>query len=140
VNLSGIMRSVEEAYRKKEVPTLKVGDTVKVQVRIKEGDSGASKKGAKESEKGGEGERLQAFTGTIIAITGKNISRSITVRHVSMGIGVERIFPMHAPAVASIEVLSHHQTRRSKLYYLRGRSKRMSRLVEQREVETKPQA
>ena len=86
MNLSSIMRSVEEVHRKKDVPAVKVGDKVKVQVRIKEGDN----------------ERLQAFSGTIIAISGKNISRSITVRHVSAGIGVERIFPLHAPAVAKI--------------------------------------
>lgn len=124
MNLSSIMRSVEEVHRKKDVPAVKVGDKVKVQVRIKEGDN----------------ERLQAFSGTIIAISGKNISRSITVRHVSAGIGVERIFPLHAPAVAKIEVQSHHQTRRSKLYYLRGRSKRTSRLLEQRDVEVKAPA
>lgn len=117
MNLSAVMRSVEESYRKKDVPAVKVGDKVKVQVRIKEGDN----------------ERLQAFGGTVIAIAGKNLSRSITVRHISHGVGVERIFPLHAPAVASIEVQAHHKVRRSKLYYLRGRSKRSARLSEQRD-------
>ena len=84
---------------------IKVGNTVKVQVRIREG----------------ERERLQAFEGIVIARKGAGVSETITVRRVSYGVGVERVFPVHSPNVASVELIRSGKVRRSKLYYLRDR-------------------
>ena len=84
---------------------IKVGNTVKVQVRIREGDR----------------ERLQAFEGIVIARKGAGVSETFTVRRVSYGVGVERVFPVHSPNVASVELIRSGKVRRSKLYYLRDR-------------------
>ena len=84
---------------------MKVGNTVKVQVRIREG----------------ERERLQAFEGIVIARKGAGVSETFTVRRVSYGVGVERVFPVHSPNVASVELIRSGKVRRSKLYYLRDR-------------------
>ncbi len=84
---------------------IKVGNTVKVQVRIREG----------------ERERLQAFEGIVIARKGAGVSETFTVRRVSYGVGVERVFPIHSPNVASVELVRSGKVRRSKLYYLRDR-------------------
>ena len=84
---------------------IKVGNTVKVQVRIREG----------------ERERLQAFDGIVIARKGAGVSETFTVRRVSYGVGVERVFPVHSPNVASVELIRSGKVRRSKLYYLRDR-------------------
>ena len=84
---------------------IKVGNTVKVQVRIREG----------------ERERLQAFEGIVIARKGAGVSETFTVRRVSYGVGVERVFPVHSPNVASVELIRSGKVRRSKLYYLRDR-------------------
>lgn len=84
---------------------IKVGNTVKVQVRIREG----------------ERERLQAFEGIVIARKGAGVSETFTVRRVSYGVGVERVFPVHSPNVASVELIRSGKVRRSKLYYLRNR-------------------
>ena len=84
---------------------IKVGNTVKVQVRIREG----------------ERERLQAFEGIVIARKGAGVSETFTVRRVSYGVGVERVFPVHSPNVASVELVRSGKVRRSKLYYLRDR-------------------
>lgn len=84
---------------------IKVGNTVKVQVRIREG----------------ERERLQAFEGIVIARKGAGVSETFTVRRISYGVGVERVFPVHSPNVASVELIRSGKVRRSKLYYLRDR-------------------
>ena len=84
---------------------IKVGNTVKVQVRIREG----------------ERERIQAFEGIVIARKGAGVSETFTVRRVSYGVGVERVFPVHSPNVASVELIRSGKVRRSKLYYLRDR-------------------
>ena len=84
---------------------IKVGNTVKVQVRIREG----------------ERERLQAFEGIVIARKGAGVSETFTVRRVSYGVGVERVFPVHSPNVASVELIRSGKVRRSKLYYMRDR-------------------
>ena len=84
---------------------IKVGNTVKVQVRIREG----------------ERERLQAFEGIVIARKGAGVSETFTVRRVSYGVGVERVFPVHSPNVASVELIRSGKVRRSNLYYLRDR-------------------
>ena len=94
---------------------IKVGNTVKVQVRIREG----------------ERERLQAFEGIVIARKGAGVSETFTVRRVSYGVGVERVFPVHSPNVASVELIRSGKVRRSKLYYLRDRVGKASKVKEQ---------
>lgn len=102
-----------------EIPLLRPGDTVAVHVRIVEGDK----------------ERIQLFQGTVIQIRGAGQNKSFTVRKVSRGYGIERIFPYNTPAVAKVEVKRHGKVRRAKLYYLRGRSGREAMLHEQRSEE-----
>ena len=101
-------------------PEFRPGDTIRVHVKIKEGDK----------------ERLQAFEGTVIAQNKQGVSRTITVRKVSFGQGVERIFPLHAPVVDHIEVVRTGQVRRAKLYYLRGLKGKAARLQRVERVET----
>ena len=97
-----------------DLPDIRPGDTIRVQVRIREGEK----------------ERLQAFEGTLIARNNKGISETITVRKMSFGQGVERIFPIHAPVVDSITVVRTGKVRRAKLYYLRGLRGKAARLKE----------
>lgn len=99
---------------KKDAPVVKPGDVVKVHAKIREG----------------ERERIQVFEGTVIAIKGKGISRTITVRRLSYGIGVEKIFPIHSPNVEKIDVLRHGKVRRNKLYYLRDRVGKAAKVKE----------
>src|SRR6202030_678804 len=99
-----LLTKIVAKHKRAEVPEFRPGDTIRVHVKIKEGDK----------------ERLQAFEGTVIAQNNKGVSRTITVRKVSFGQGVERIFPLHAPVVDHIEVVRTGQVRRAKLYYLRG--------------------
>ena len=89
---------------KKEIPLVRIGDTVRVHNKIKEGSR----------------ERIQMFEGTVIAKHGGGISETFTVRRVSYGIGVERTFPLHSPRVDHIEIIRRGKVRRAKLYYLRG--------------------
>jgi large subunit ribosomal protein L19 len=108
-----------------EIPPLKPGDTVDVHVRIVEGDK----------------ERVQVFQGTVIQIRGAGANKSFTVRKVSRGYGIERIFPYGTPAIAKVEVKRHGKVRRAKLYYLRGKSGREAMLKEQRgEEQPRPEA
>jgi len=100
-----------------DIPRFEPGDTVRVQVRVREGDK----------------ERLQAFEGLCIAKRGGGISETFTVRKVSAGVGVERIFPLHTPTIASIELVRRGRVRRAKLYYLRRLSGRAARIREKRE-------
>jgi large subunit ribosomal protein L19 len=100
-----------------DLPAIEAGDTVKVMVRVREGDK----------------ERLQAFEGIILAKKGGGINETFTVRKVSAGVGVERIFPLHSPTVASIEVVRKGRVRRAKLYYLRNVSGKKARIREQRD-------
>ena len=95
----------EDSLKADVSEAIKVGNTVKVQVRIREG----------------ERERLQAFEGIVIARKGAGVSETFTVRRVSYGVGVERVFPVHSPNVASVELIRSGKVRRSKLYYLRDR-------------------
>ena len=89
----------------KEVPEVAVGDTVRVHVKVKEGSR----------------ERVQVFEGTVIAKKHGGIEETITVRRISYGVGVEKVFPLHSPSIDTIEVVRHGDVRRAKLYYLRGR-------------------
>ncbi|MFT8888351.1 MAG: 50S ribosomal protein L19 [Ethanoligenens sp.] len=100
---------------KAEIPELNVGDTVKVSVRIKEGDR----------------QRTQMFEGTIISRRGGGISESFTVRRISYGVGVERVFPVHSPNVEKVEIVRRGRVRRSRLYYLRGRVGKAAKVKEQ---------
>lgn len=106
------LKTMVNSQLKSEVPEIRIGDTVKVHVKIKEGDR----------------ERIQAFEGTVISRRGGGISESFTVRRVAYGVGVERVFPIHSPNVDKVEVISHGKVRRSKLYYLRDRVGKASKL------------
>jgi large subunit ribosomal protein L19 len=111
--MSTILKKIEnENRRKEELPAFQVGDTVRVHVRIKEGDK----------------ERVQVFEGDVIGRTGTGALETFTVRRISFGEGVERIFPVHAPAVAKLEIKNSSQVRRAKLYYLRQRTGKAARL------------
>jgi large subunit ribosomal protein L19 len=111
-----IMALVEEANRKKELPTFAIGDQVDVHQRILEGQK----------------ERIQVFSGTVIARRGEGLRETFTVRRIVQGEGVERIFPIHSPKIASIEVKRTGEVRRAKLYYLRKRVGKATRLRERK--------
>lgn len=100
-----LIKSVEEKHLKSDVPQFTAGDTVRVQVRVVEGNR----------------ERLQAFEGTCIGRSGTGVSETFTVRRVSQGVGVERKFLVHSPRIDKIELRREGKVRRAKLYYLRGR-------------------
>lgn len=100
---------------KSEVPVMEIGDTVKVHVKIKEG----------------ERERIQLFEGTVIAKRHGGIAETFTVRRVAHGCGIERVFPVHSPSVAKVELVRHGKVRRSKLYYLRDRVGKAAKVKEQ---------
>ena len=108
------LKLMSDACLKTEIPVIEIGDTVTVQVKIREGEK----------------ERLQAFEGTVIARKGSGISETFTVRRLSYGVGVERVFPIHSPNVVSVEVLLHGHVRRAKLYYLRDRVGKAARIKE----------
>ena len=108
------MKIFSDECLKKDVPEFEVGDTVRVGVRIKEGEKS----------------RIQAFEGTVIAKKHGGIQESFTVRRMSHGVGVERVFPLHAPAVETVEVIRHGKVRRGKLYYLRDRVGKAARVKE----------
>lgn len=100
-----IIRKIEQEQQKDDVATFNVGDTVKVHCRVREGDK----------------ERIQLFTGLVIAMGGSGLNLAFTVRKISYGEGVERVFPVHSPRIAKIEVTSRGKVRRAKLHYLRER-------------------
>ncbi len=100
---------------KAEIPAFSIGDTVRIGVRIKEGDK----------------ERIQYFEGTVIARKGSGISETFTVRRVSYNVGVERVFPIHSPNVDSVKVIRRGKVRRAKLYYLRDRVGKAAKVKEQ---------
>jgi large subunit ribosomal protein L19 len=123
------IETVESADLKKALPQLKPGDTVRVHVRVKETSVKEEIKGKpKETER----ERVQVFEGLVIGLRGSGARATMTVRKVSFGTGVERIFPLHARTIERIEVVKHARVRRAKLYYLRGRKGKASRMKEKR--------
>lgn len=119
------LERVQRSLTKKTVPPFEIGDTVRVHVKVVEGEK----------------ERIQVFEGVVISRKGARNSETFTVRKVSFGVGVERIFPIHSPIVTRIEVVRQGKVRRAKLYYLRGKKGKMAR-VSDREFsqESKAQA
>ena len=112
-----LIAAVEAKYRKSKIPEFRPGDTVSVQVKIKEGDK----------------ERLQTFEGVVIQRRGSGIGATFTVRKVTAGVGVERIFPLHSPNLSKIELLKEGKVKRAKLYYLRGLKGKSARIKEKME-------
>ena len=108
------MQKMTEGMIKENQPKFEVGDTVRVSVRIKEGDK----------------ERIQAFEGTVIAKKHGGIAETFTVRRVSYGVGVEKVFPLHAPSIEKVELVRHGKVRRAKLYYLRDRVGKAAKVKE----------
>ena len=109
-----LMQAFNNKYLKAEPPVAEVGDTVRVHVHIKEGNR----------------ERIQVFEGTVIAKKHGGIEETITVRRMSYGVGVEKVFPVHSPSIDKIETVRHGYVRRAKLYYLRERVGRSAKLKE----------
>ena len=112
--MSTIIDAINQENVKKEIPEFAVGDTVKVMVKVIEGDR----------------ERLQAFEGIVIARKHGGISETFTVRRMSFGVGVEKTFPIHSPKVADIQVIRKGKVRRAKLYYLRERTGKAAKVKE----------
>ncbi len=125
------IENVEAADLKKGLPHITSGDTVRVHVRVKE-TSIKEERGKKTKET--ERERVQVFEGVVISLRGSGTRETMTVRKVSFGTGVERIFPLHARTIEKIEVVKHARVRRAKLYYLRDRKGKASRMKERRVV------
>ena len=111
---TALLEKVEQSQLKEKAPEFQVGDSVRVHVKIKEGDK----------------ERIQIYAGTVIARNGGGSSQTFTVRHISSGEGVERVFPLHSPFVTKVEVERSGVVRRAKLYYLRNLTSKQSRLKE----------
>jgi large subunit ribosomal protein L19 len=111
-----LVDKVEQQYTNKDVPEFRAGDTVRVNVKIREGEKF----------------RIQAFEGVVIAIRRKGVGSSFTVRKVSSGYGVERIFPLFSPIIEDIQVVKKGRVRRAKLYYLRERKGKAARIRERR--------
>ena len=108
------MKAITEKYKKAEAPVVAIGDTVKVHLKVKEGNR----------------ERIQIFEGTVIAKKHGGIEETFTVRRLSYGIGVEKVFPVHAPSIEKVEVVRHGKVRRAKLYYLRKRVGKAAKVKE----------
>lgn len=116
-----IMEEINKIQLKKDIPTFRPGDLVRVHAKITEGEK----------------QRIQVFEGVVIKRKGGSIQETFTVRKVSYGIGVERIFPLHSPMIDKIEVKSRGKVRRAKLYYLRDLSGRSARITEDRQEYSK---
>ena len=108
------LKLIAQDSLKAEKPAFSIGDTVRVDVKIREG----------------ERERIQVFEGTVIAINGSGVTETFTVRRVSYGVGVERVFPVNSPNVADVKVIRYGKVRRAKLYYLRDRVGKASKVKE----------
>ncbi len=108
------LKIITEGMIKEDKPEIQIGDVVKVHVKIVEGSR----------------ERIQVFEGTVIAMKGSGVSETFTVRRVSYGVGIERVFPVNSPNVAKVELVRHGRVRRSKLYYLRDRVGKAAKVKE----------
>ncbi len=109
-----LVQVLSEQYMKPELPEMNVGDTVRVDVKVKEGNR----------------ERIQAFQGTIIAKKHRGINETITVRRISYGVGCEKVFPVHSPSIAAVTTVRKGKVRRAKLYYLRDRVGKAAKVKE----------
>ncbi len=109
------LKQISDMQLKAEMPVVNIGDTVRVHVRIKEGEKS----------------RVQAFEGTVIARKHGGIAETFTVRRVSYGVGVERVFPIHSPNVEKVEIVRKGRVRRAKLYYLRGKVGKAAKVKQQ---------
>ncbi|MCL2392185.1 MAG: 50S ribosomal protein L19 [Oscillospiraceae bacterium] len=109
-----LVKALSDQYLKPELPVMNVGDTVRVTVRVKEGNR----------------ERNQAFEGTIIAKKHGGINETITVRRISYNVGCEKVFPVHSPSIVSVETVRRGKVRRAKLYYLRDRVGKRAKVKE----------
>lgn len=115
------IKLIEAGFLKNDIPDFRYGDTVRVHVRVVEGDK----------------ERIQLFDGVVISRRGEGLSETITVRKMSHGVGVERIFPLHTPTIAKIEVLKRGKARHAKLFYLRKRTGKAALKVKELEAKEK---
>ncbi len=109
-----LLKQFSEKYMKETAPEIEVGDTVRVHIHVKEGSR----------------ERIQVFEGTVIAKKHGGIEESFTVRRISYGVGVEKVFPLHAPTVEKVETIRKGKVRRAKLYYLRDRVGKAAKVKE----------
>ena len=116
--MSNVIADLGNANKRSDLPEFRAGDTVKVHVKVVEGNRS----------------RVQVFQGVVIALQGAGISRSFTVRKVSFGVGVERTFPLHSPIFEQIEVVTRGDVRRAKLYYLRNLRGKKAKIKERREA------
>ena len=112
--MKGIIEAIEKENMRSDLPDFRVGDTVKVSVKVVEGTR----------------ERLQAFEGVVIARKNGSVRETFTVRRISFGVGVERTFPLHSPKIGKIEVVKRGMVRRAKLYYLRGLTGKAAKIKE----------
>ncbi len=112
------IKLVEAGFLKNDIPDFRYGDTVRVHVRVVEGDK----------------ERIQLYEGVVISRRGEGMSETVTVRKISHGVGVERIFPLHTPTIAKIEVVKRGKARRAKLFYLRKRTGKAALKVKELEA------
>ena len=112
--MKGIIEAIEKENMRSDIPDFRVGDTVKVSVKVVEGTR----------------ERLQAFEGVVIARKNGSVRETFTVRRISFGVGVERTFPLHSPKIGKIEVVKRGMARRAKLYYLRGLNGKAAKIKE----------
>ena len=113
--MNTIIKNIEDAQLKAQAPEFRVGDTVRVSAKIKEGNR----------------ERIQVFEGTVLKKQGTGVRATFTVRKISNGVGVEKTFPIHSPNVEKVEIVRVGKIRRAKLYYLRGRVGKASKVKEQ---------
>jgi large subunit ribosomal protein L19 len=116
--MNPVIQKLHDAQLRTDLPDFRPGDTIRVNVRLKEGE------GEKEKE------RLQAFEGVVISKKGRASGATFTVRRVSFGVGIERIFPLHSPSISSVEIVGKGKVRRARLYYLRdlrGKAARIKR-------------
>src|ERR1700736_41281 len=127
--MNPVIRKLHDAQLRKDLPEFRAGDTVKVHVRLMEGEGEKVK------------ERIQTYEGVVISKKGRASGATFTVRRVSFGVGIERIFPLHSPSISSIDVVGKGNVRRARLYYLRDRKGKAARITRaSREEAAAPQA
>ena len=121
MKLQEVLKSIENEQLKTDLPKISIGDTVRIGTLIQEGNK----------------QRIQNYQGTVIAMANGQLNKTITVRRIFQGVGIERVFPIHSPFIKTIEVLRRSKVRRSKLYYLRDRVGKATRLKEKFDLDIK---